>query len=177
MSIANLLFSDRRRGAKLGMACGLLVMGFAGSRLAGPALHPSVEACQMHPEWFHNREVWVPRAQVVRVATDHFEIDTWKTRAVVEGPPGDLKAGDEIILVATFDRRNLLRLDATGRWRRPAQPEWGLLGWPVRRWGAYRLMMAVSALVLLWLFARFARLFRGRLAVPAFVARNGADRM
>jgi hypothetical protein len=182
MSLLDALLTDRRLGTKLGFALALLVMGFSGARIAGTNRHPSLEDSQIRPERYHGRLVWVPAATVVRVSTDHFVIDTGKTQAVVQGDPGDLRAGDPVTVVARFDRRNLLVLGADGRWRRPRTRDWGWLRTLLVPFGgsAYRLMVGISALVVAGLGVWFVCLFRGRLAVPAFTTRtreNGEGKM
>lgn len=171
----NFLFSDRRLGAKLAIAAGLLVIGFSVSNLRGDSLRPALIVCQLHPEAFHGRRVWIPAAVVERVAADHFEIAAAKTRAWVEGSIPGLKERDVIALVATFDRRNVLRLDADSRWRRPGLAD-GAMARLAGSVGVTRLMYGASALVLLWIAWLFFREFQARPAAPAFVARGKPER-
>lgn len=169
------MFSDHRRGAKLAIALSLLIMGFSVSNIKGEGVRPSLVACLLSPEAYRGRRIWIPGARVERIAADRFEISAGKSRAWVEGSIPGLKENDFIGLVATFDRTfdrwTVFKLDGDSRWRRLGGAG-GAMGRLTEQVGATRLMYGVSALVLLWILRLFFREFRGRLAVPAFIARD-----
>lgn len=167
------VFSDRHRGAKIGIALALLVMGFSASNLAGKNLYPSLAACRLWPERHDGRRIWVPYAHVDRVEAGRFDItDPLGLPARVEGDIPGLEPGETLNLVATFDRSGVLHLDANSRWRRPTAPALGAMGRLGRTVGLQRLHYIASTAVLIWIAWLFHRSFRGRLAIPAFIARE-----
>jgi len=139
------MFGNRGYLWKLGAALALIALlgVYAGTR--GDGINPSVARCLAEPDRWDGARIWVPGARIVAVHETDYEIQTGIAHIQVAGP-APAPAGARISLIASFRGRGP-DLEPVRTRILPAGDRFRVI------------MEVVSLLVVLGVFANFARHF------------------
>jgi hypothetical protein len=95
------MFSNRFFYPRIAILLALILGGFVYSHKTGKFINPAFWICQLQPDRFNNKELWVPYTVIEKIENSTFIINTDRHKITVVGRTS-FKEGERVALTGKF---------------------------------------------------------------------------